>query len=136
VSERADDNDKPTPFALLGGQETVDRLVDAFYDNMDTLPEAAAIRAMHGTDLRPIRQVFKHYFAEWLGGPPDYTTRRGHPRLRARHLPFTIGVAERDAWMACMRAALEQTIADVAVREELIQVLGRVADHMRNRPEA
>ena len=60
--------------------------------------------------------VLKKYLGEWLGGPKLYSTERGHPMLRARHLPFAIGVAERDAWLLCMNGALDETIADEAAR--------------------
>jgi hemoglobin len=125
----------PTPFERIGGQPAVDRIIDAFYDRMDTLPEAAIIRVMHPQDLGATRAVLKRYLAEWLGGPPAYSQERGHPRLRARHLPFSIGDEERDAWMLCMRGAMEGVIEDVAIREWLLEKLAGVATWMRNRQE-
>ena len=119
-------------FELIGGQPAVDRLVDAFYRNMDTFPEASGIRAMHPPNLSDTKVVLKKYFAEWLGGPNTYSRERGHPRLRMRHLPFRIGVAERDAWMSCMRAALQEVVASEPLRESLIQQLFKTADWMRN----
>jgi hemoglobin len=125
--------DSPSAFDLVGGQASIDRLVDAFYDRMDTLPEAATIRALHPTDLSGIRATLKKYLAEWLGGPALYSLEKGHPRLRMRHLPFSIGVPERDAWMLCMRSALEEVIDSQPLREALLQELFKVADWMRNR---
>ena len=122
-----------TPFQRIGGQPTVDRIVDRFYDRMDTLEEARVIRALHTEDLSTIRLVLKKYLAEWLGGPPAYTQERGHPRLRARHLPFSIGDEERDAWMLCMRGAMEEVVADEVAREAILQQLAKLADWMRNR---
>lgn len=124
-----------TPFELIGGQPAVDRIIDAFYDRMDTLPEAATIRALHASDLSSTRAVLKKYLAQWLGGPQTYSQERGHPMLRARHLPFSIGSAERDQWLHCMRGAMEQEIADVAVRDWILEKLSSVADHMRNRAD-
>ncbi len=124
------------PFHRIGGQATVDRLVDNFYDRMETLPEAAVIRALHPQDLSGIRTILKKYLAEWLGGPPAYSQERGHPRLRARHLPFSIGDEERDAWMFCMRGALEEVVTDVPAREWILQKLTPLADWMRNRSPA
>jgi len=121
------------PFVLIGGQGTVDRLVDRFYDLMDTLPEARVIRALHPQDLGTIRVVLKKYLAEWLGGPAAYSQERGHPRLRARHLPFSIGDEERDAWMLCMRQAMQEVVADEDVREAILDKLSQLADWMRNR---
>jgi hemoglobin len=122
-----------TPFTLIGGQNTVDRLVDRFYDLMDTLPEAKVIRDLHPPDLGAIRVVLKKYLAEWLGGPSAYSQERGHPRLRARHLPFSIGDEERDAWMLCMRQAMAEVVTEEGVREAILQKLSPLADWMRNR---
>ena len=124
----------PTPFEQIGGQAAVDRIIDLFYDRMDTLPEARVIRVLHPEDLGATRAVLKRYLAEWLGGPRAYSEERGHPRLRARHLPFSIGDEERDAWMLCMRGALEEVVTDVSIREWLEEKLSGVADWMRNRP--
>ena len=126
-------NPASTPFARIGGQPAVDRIIDAFYDGMDTLPEAAVIRALHPHDLSGTRAVLKKYLAEWLGGPPAYSQERGHPRLRARHLPFSIGDEERDAWMFCMRRAMEDVVTDQEAREWVLAKLSQVADWMRNR---
>ena len=122
-----------TPFQRIGGQPAVDRIIDSFYDRMDTLIEARVIRSLHAQDLSATRTTLKKYLAEWLGGPPVYTQERGHPRLRARHLPFSIGDEERDAWMLCMRGAMEEVVTDHAIREWILQKLSQVADWMRNR---
>jgi len=124
----------PTPFERIGGQPAVDRIIDLFYDRMDTLPEAKVIRALHPQDLGATRMVLKKYLAEWLGGPQTYSRERGHPRLRARHLPFSIGDEERDAWMLCMRGALADVVTDASIREWLLEKLSGLADWMRNRP--
>ena len=124
------------PFEQIGGQPTVDRIIDAFYDAMDTLPEAEIIRVLHPKNLGNTRAVLKKFLAEWLGGPRTYSQERGHPRLRARHLPFSIGDAERDAWIFCMRKAIEKEVADPEAREWIVQKLAGVADWMRNRPSA
>lgn len=120
-------------FERIGGSATIDRLVDRFYERMDTLPEAQTIRAMHAADLGLIRDVLKRYLTEWTGGPKLYSVAKGHPRLRQRHLGFAIGDAERNAWMACMRGALEETVTDTAARQDLERALSGLADWMRNR---
>ena len=124
------------PFEQIGGQPTVDRIIDAFYDGMDTFPEARIIRVLHPEDLGNTRAVLKKFLAEWLGGPRTYSQERGHPRLRARHLPFSIGDEERDAWLLCMRRAMEKEVADPQAREWVLEKLSGVADWMRNRPPA
>ena len=108
----------PTPVAApapnahyvrLGGHEAVVKLVDAFYRAMDTRPDAAVIRAMHEPDLSATRRVLVSYLSEWMGGPRQYTPERGAPMLRRRHQPFDVDASARDAWMACMRQAMEET---------------------------
>ncbi len=120
-------------FERIGGSATIDRLVDSFYDRMDTLPEAKIIRAMHADDLGLIRDGLKRYLTEWTGGPKLYSVEKGHPRLRQRHLGFTIGDAERDAWLLCMRGALDETVTDQAARADLDRAISGLADWMRNR---
>ncbi|HYA79473.1 MAG TPA: group II truncated hemoglobin [Methylocystis sp.] len=128
------DNSK-SMFDLIGGAATVDRLVDAFYRNMDELEEARAIRAVHAEDLGPTRAVLKLYLAEWLGGPAAYSAQKGHPRLRSRHMHIKIGPAERDAWLLCMNMALEETVQDEVSRAQIAQNLAKLADWMRNDPD-
>jgi hemoglobin len=120
-------------FARIGGAMRVACIVDAFYRNMDKLPEATAIRALHPDDLRTSRDVLYKYLVGWLGGPPLYVAERGSPRLRQKHLPFAIGDAERDAWMLCMRLALEEYLDDAQLRGELLQAFVRTANSLRNR---
>jgi hemoglobin len=123
-----------TVFERIGGQEAVNRLVDAFYRNMDSFPEARHIRAMHADDLGPTRALLKTYLAEWLGGPRHYSAHKGHPRMRMRHAHLRIGTRERDAWLSCMNSALEETIADEPTRRRIADDLAKLADWMRNDP--
>ncbi|MEJ2566464.1 MAG: group II truncated hemoglobin [Gammaproteobacteria bacterium] len=122
-----------SPYERLGGEAAVRKLVDRFYDLMDTLPEAGGIRALHPADLTGSRDKLFKFLSGWLGGPPLYQTDYGHPRLRARHLPFPIGAAERDAWLLCMEQALAETEMEELLRMHLLQSLRNTADHMRNR---
>ncbi|MFT4118001.1 group II truncated hemoglobin [Bradyrhizobium sp.] len=120
-------------FERIGGEPTIDRLVERFYERMDTLPEARIIRAMHASDLGLIKDVLKRYLTEWTGGPKLYSVEKGHPRLRQRHIGFAIGDPERDAWLLCMRGALAETVTDSAARQDLDRALSGLADWMRNR---
>jgi hemoglobin len=123
-----------THFKRIGGAAMVDRLVEAFYARVDSLPEARTIRAMHAPDLTATKTVLKRYLGEWMGGPQLYSRERGHPRLRKRHLRFKIGEVERDAWLLCMRGALDEVVVDRALREELLRAFFKLADWMRNEP--
>jgi len=119
-------------FERVGGAPTIDRLVESFYARMDSLQEANVIRAMHAPDLGPTKDVLKRYLGEWMGGPKHYSAERGHPRLRQRHMGFAIGDAERDAWLLCMRGALEEAIEDADARQEIYGLMAKLADWMRN----
>lgn len=122
-------------YDLLGGQSVIDRLVESFYQQMDTAPEARELRAMHAPDLTDTKRVLKLYLAQWTGGPTDYSAERGHPRLKSRHMGFQIGTTERDAWLLCMERALDETVADARVRQAIMTALTPLADWMRNQPE-
>jgi hemoglobin len=116
----------------IGGAEAIDRLVEAFYANMDRFPQAKTIRDMHAGDLGEITNVLKRYLSEWTGGPKLYSPEKGHPRLRQRHMPFRIDNAARDAWMECMIQALDDTLGDTPARRELQENMRKLADWMRN----
>ena len=122
-----------TPYELLGGADGVRMLVERFYQLMDTLPEAARIRALHPGDLHGSSDKLYKFLSGWLGGPPLYTEEFGHPMLRARHLPFPIESEDRDAWLLCMKRALDEVKLDPLVRMQLDQAFYKTADHMRNR---
>lgn len=123
-----------TPFQRLGGEEGVQALVDRFYDLMDLEPAYAVLRGVHGADLHSARQKLFWFLCGWLGGPSHYIERFGHPRLRARHLPFSIGQIERDQWLACMYQAMAECNVEPALRERLERSFFDTADWMRNRP--
>lgn len=124
---------KATPYELVGGDAGVRALVDAFYDRMDLEEAFAGIRRLHPPSLDGSRDKLYWYLSGWLGGPSMYVERFGHPRLRARHLPFPIADSERDQWLACMRLAME----DVRMRDDLAEALMKAffgtADWMRNK---
>jgi hemoglobin len=135
MSAQSGPDETTTPYALLGGDAAVRALVDRFYDLMELEPRFAVVRRVHGADLSNARDKLYWYLSGWLGGPSLYIERFGHPMLRARHLPFSIGIAERDAWLACMAQALQETGVDASLREPLLAAFAKTADWMRNRPE-
>lgn len=125
----------PSLYDRIGGAEGVDRLVDAFYDEMDTQPRAQRIRGMHPMDLSLTKWVLKHYLVEWMGGPRLFPPRSSRPQLRARHDRFTITVREKDAWLSCMGAALTRTVADPQCRLDIEKGLTGMANWMINARE-
>jgi hemoglobin len=120
-------------YQRIGGAEKVRELVTRFYRLMDVLPEAYGIRKMHAADLQGANDKLFKFLSGWMGGPQLFVAEYGHPMLRRRHLPFVIGDAERDQWMLCMNQALTEVVQDDALRGELSEAFGKVADHMRNR---
>jgi len=122
----------PTPYVRLGGAEAVRALVDRFYDLMDLEAAYADLRRVHGSDLGAARDKLTWFLSGWLGGPDLYIERFGHPRLRARHLPFSIGVVERDQWLACMNQAMEEEGVDEDLRVRLVQAFFQTADWLVN----
>lgn len=132
-------SDKPagsgaSAFEWLGGEAKVRELVDRFYDLMDLEPAYRELRAVHGPELGAARDKLFWFLCGWLGGPPYYIERYGHPRLRARHLPFKIGIAERDQWLACMDQAMGEVGVDPELRARLREAFFGTADWMRNTP--
>jgi hemoglobin len=123
----------PTPFDQMGGEAAVRGLVDRFYDLMDLEPAYAVLRTVHGTTLADARDKLFWFLCGWLGGPQHYVERFGHPRLRARHMPFSIGILERDQWLACMDQAMTEVNVDGALHQRLNASFFQTADWMRNR---
>jgi hemoglobin len=125
----------PTPYELLGGEGAVRELVDRFYDLMDLDEAYAGIRSLHPPSLDSSREKLFWFLSGWLGGPPIYLEKIGHPMLRARHLPFPIGVEERDQWLRCMSQAMDDVGLDPDLQRRLAQAFFGTADWMRNRPD-
>jgi len=121
-----------TPYQILG-ESGIRDLASAFYDAMDTLEEAATIRAMHAPDLTPMKERLGDYLIEWMGGPPVYSSRTGSVCMTEPHEPFHIGPEERDQWLLCMDTALDMTNASDELKAMLKTPLFRVADAVRNR---
>lgn len=122
-----------TPYELVGGAPVVRRLAERFYEIMDSDPKAARIRAMHGEDLGPIKQLLFEFLSGWLGGPALYFERTPRRCIMSAHRPYPIGASERDEWMACMRAALDDCGLPPDMRAVLDQAFARMANAMRSR---
>ncbi len=122
-----------TAFEWIGGEAAVRSLVDRFYDLMELEPAYAGIRQMHPASLDGSRDKLFWFLCGWLGGPQHFVERFGHPRLKARHMPFAIGIAERDQWMACMQQAMTDLGLDPELAARLYESFMGTADWMRNK---
>lgn len=121
-----------SPYTRIGGDAGIRRLVVRFYALMDELPEAYAARKIHPAELTESATKLFDFLSGWLGGPQLYIEKHGHPMLRRRHFPYPIGPQERDEWLLCMRLALDETVADHALRTELYAQFAQLGEHMRN----
>jgi hemoglobin len=129
------DDSTSTLYDLLGAEAGIRRLVNRFYDLMDSAPEATHVRAVHVGSLDEAREKLIMFLSGWSGGPPLYTDKFGHPRLRQRHAPFSIGMIERDEWLWCMSRALDESGIDPQTVAYMKSRFAEIADFMRNRPE-
>jgi len=125
-------NSEANLYELIGGEAGLKALVEGFYDIIDSAPEATQLRALHPKSLRQSREKFFMFLSGWTGGPQLYLEKYGHPRLRMRHMPFSIGAVERDQWIWCMHKALDESKIDPRVVEYLKTRFAETADFLRN----
>lgn len=125
-----------THYERIGGELGVRQLVKLFYQIMSETPQTDVIRKLHPEDIQSSEDKLFWFLSGWLGGPQLYVEKFGHPRLRARHLPFSIGIEERDQWLYCMAQALKKMDLEPLFAEQLIASFAQTADFMRNRPES
>jgi hemoglobin len=117
----------------LGGEVAVRELVDRFYDAMQRLPEAQGILALHPADLGPSRDKLTTFLTGWMGGPSRYRERFGPIAIPAAHRHLPIGPEERDAWLSCMRTALEEMGVEQELKTYLLMQLRHPAEMCRTR---
>ena len=124
--------DADTVYDQIGGDEAVRRLADAFYDAVEA--DSPTLRAMLPASTRGSRQKLYEFLSGWMGGPPLYWQRRGHPALRMRHAPFPIDGEAAEQWSACMRAAVAECAFEEPAATWLGDELARIAGMLLNRP--
>lgn len=115
------------------GEEKLRATVAAFYSRVKTDPLIG--RMYPADDWAGSEKRLADFLVYRFGGPQTYLQERGHPRLRMRHLPFSIGLAERDQWLKLMGEAMRETEISAEAAEVMIPFFAQVADMMRNRPE-
>jgi hemoglobin len=121
-------------YDMIGGAEQLRRMVDRFYDLMDLEAEFAGLRALHPPSLDGSRDKTYKFLSGWSGGPNLYIEQYGHPQLRARHLPYAIGISERDQWLRCMALAMQEVGLEETLQQRLMASFYQTADWMRNKP--
>jgi len=121
-----------SPYEFLGGEAGIKHLVNRFYELMDELPEAYAVRQIHPESLSGSAAGLFDFLSGWFGGPQLYTEKKGHPRLRMRHAPYSVSQGMRDEWMLCMTQAIGEQVADDVFRAWLVNTFAQMADHLIN----
>ena len=124
---------QPNTYDIIGGEPVVAALCDRFYELMAQVPQFKGLRDMHPEDLQGSRDKLFMFLSGWFGGPDLFVEKFGHPRLRGRHMPFAIGIKERDQWVACMALAMEAVGLPEDVRKVMLRNFFNTADFMRNR---
>ena len=122
-----------TTYEQIGGDATVAKLATRFYELMDSVPQFQGLRAMHPASLEGSREKLYMFISGWTGGPDLFVEKHGHPRLRQRHMSFSIGESERDQWVACMVLAMEDVGIEKSIRAKLFENFFKTADFMRNK---
>lgn len=118
-----------TLYEQIGGEEKVRALVEAFYPKVQTHP---LLKPLFPEDIRPVMEKQFQFLTQFLGGPPLYTEEHGNPMLRARHLPFPITRQHAEAWLACMKTAMEEVGISGIAGEQMWNRLVMTAFHMVN----
>ncbi|MFC4403257.1 globin [Gracilibacillus xinjiangensis] len=119
-------------YEAIGGDETIDRLVEAFYARVANHPDLIPI---FPDDFTEVARKQKQFLTQFFGGPPLYIQEHGHPMMRKRHLRFPITPTRRDAWLKCMEGALEEVQIEEPVRSAMFERLTLTANHMMNTPD-
>ena len=123
-------DDKVTLFEAVGGLPFFERLVEAFYEGV--MPDPVLGPLYPPDDIAGARRRLSLFLAQYWGGPHTYMEERGHPMLRMRHMPFSIGATERDHWLLHMAAAVERCTEPGEVRDMLMGYFVPAAEHLRN----
>lgn len=135
ISKKQDQRDpqQSNAYDRIGGEKVIAALAKQFYLQMQSNPETQALLAMHHSPIAESEQKLFEFLSGWLGGPPLFEKKYGHPALRARHMSFAIDSDMRDQWLLCMKRAIELEIQQPQHREAIYQAISTLADHMRNR---
>lgn len=135
MKEEMQEGEKSNLYQLIGGAEKLREMVERFYDLMELEPEFAGIHAMHPKPNDSSRDKLFWFLSGWMGGPDLFVEQFGHPRLRARHLPFAIGGSERDQWLRCMGWAMQDVGIAQELQQHLMNSFFQTADWMRNKAD-
>lgn len=121
-----------TPYEMLGGEETIQKLVNAFYPKVYANP---ILSPLFEGDMEEIKRKQKMFLTQFTGGPTLYSNEFGPPAMRARHMPFEITPTRATAWLSCMREAMDEIGLEGEIRDQFYDRLQQVAGIMINTPD-
>jgi hemoglobin len=124
---------QPTLYQRIGEEAALRRIVDRFYDLMQSDPAVAPLRAMHAPALGPMRERLTEFMTGWLGGPPVYFQRKDSRCMAMVHAPFPIDAAIREQWLSCMYRALDDCDVSADLQASIRRALERMTEDMVNR---
>lgn len=124
---------QPTLYQRIGEEDAIRRIVERFYDLMESDQEVAKLRGMHAADLAPMRERLREFMTGWLGGPPTYFQRKDARCMSMVHAPFPIDAGIRDQWLSCMHRALDDCGVAAEVQAPIRKALARMTEDMVNR---
>lgn len=121
-------------FRAAGGEAGLRALVDQFYLNMDSAPEAQVIRRLHAQDLGSARDKLASFLCGWLGGPRRYQEKYGAISIPGVHQRFAIGSVEKNAWLSCMERAVNAQPWEEDFKRYFMQQIAVPAERVRTLP--
>ena len=127
--------EKPKSLYEKIGKERLAELVKTFYDIVETdLNEGAIIHALHlkGHGINHLRNAQLEFLSGFFGGPKYYVERTGRSDIRQIHEHVKIGYTERDAWLTCMKKAIDQVGFEADLQSVMMNVFERAAEMSRN----
>ncbi|MBW7456984.1 globin [Paenibacillus sepulcri] len=125
-------NNYRTIYDAVGGFEGITRIVEAFYPRVQKHPLLAPL---FPEDIFPVMEKQALFLSQFFGGPALYSDQYGHPMMRARHMPFPITPERAEAWLSCMRGALEENGLPAELQEIVLERLSGPAHHFVNTNE-
>lgn len=132
----SEENNQISLYEMFGGESNLKLLVSKFYQIMDENKDYKILRAMHAKDLTVSEEKLFMFLSGWMGGPQLYINKYGHPRLRARHMPFPITNNDGLAWISCMKEAMNFIDVSQNIKDFLITELNKTASFMVNKLES
>lgn len=124
-----DDSVEPSIYEMMGGADTIGRLVDVFYKKVQAHPN---LSKLFPEDIIPVRNKQYKFLTQFFGGPRLYSDVYGAPMMRVKHLPHPITSTRAEEWLQCMASSLDEIGVQGPIRDYIFERLTLTAHHMVN----